>query len=53
MDRVSDHHRSTDSLSGCIWNDTVVPFCSFLWGTLRKDSTFFFLILFSNQNQLE
>lgn len=32
IDRVSDHHRSADSLSGCIWNDTVVPFCSFPMG---------------------
>lgn len=36
---VSDHHRSTDGLSGWIWNDTVVPFCSSPWGTLRKDCT--------------
>lgn len=27
--------------SGCFWNDTVVPFCSFSLGTLKKDSTCF------------
>lgn len=40
-DGFCDHRRSTDDLSGGIWNDTVVPFFVLLHGALLKKDFFF------------
>lgn len=41
MGWVSDHSKSTHNLSGCIWNDTVVPFLFFSAGRFEKGRRLF------------